>query len=387
MSHSPAGEPRGPTPIAFAIDSLSSGGAQRQLVELAAALARRRRFAPSVLVYHPHDFFAPRLQEARVPIVRVARHGTRDPRFPLRFAAALRERGVRLVHAFLFTPAFWAWLATRAMGAGRPALVPAQRDSFVARSAGEKWLQRLVYRTSDAVTTNAEPVAEQLVARIGVARDRVQYLPNGIDLARWDGAARRACPIALEPGRFHVALIGGLRPQKNHALLFRALRLVPEPERSAWRVWCVGDASSGPEAAQRVRDELEASGLGGIVRIVPAVPDVAAFVARLDAVVLTSTHEGFPNVLLEAQASRVPVVSTRVGDVANLVEDGGSGFLTGFEAGEIARALSRLSADAALRAQLGARGRAIVEARYTMDHVADLHEAFYARVLARRASG
>lgn len=371
--------------IGYVIDALSSGGAQRQLVELAVALQRRGRFSPVVFVYYDHDFFGPRLRDAGVPIVRIPRSGARDLRFPLRFAAALREREVALVHAFLFTPAFWAWLAMRTLGAARPALVPAQRDSFVARTSGEKWLQRLVYRTSECVTANAEPVAQRLVAEIGVARSHVHYLPNGIDLARWDAAAQEACPLLLEPGRFHIGLIGGLRPQKNHALLFRALARVPEVVRREWRVWCVGDESSGSEAAQRIRAGLAASGLGEIVRIEPAVANVSALFARLGLVVLTSTHEGFPNVLLEAQASRVPVISTRVGDVANLVEHDASGFLIGFDEAELAEKLQRLAADAALRARFGRRGRAIVEARYAMEHVAELHESFYAQVIAKRA--
>jgi glycosyltransferase involved in cell wall biosynthesis len=370
--------------IGFAIDALSSGGAQRQLVELAVALKRRGRFSPVVFVYYDHDFFAPRLRDAGVPIVRVPRSGARDVRFPLRFAAELRLRDVALVHAFLFTPAFWAWLATRTFGRARPALVPAQRDSFVARTRSEKWLQRLVYRTSECVTANAEPVAEKLVAEIGVARERVHYLPNGIDLARWDAAAKEACPLPLEPGRFHIGLIGGLRPQKNHALLFRALALVPAAVRREWHVWCVGDESSGSEAARRIRAELASLDLGEIVRIEPAVANVSALFARLGVVVLTSTHEGFPNVLLEAQASALPVISTRVGDVANLVEDGASGYLIGFDEAELAEKLQRLAADAGSRARLGARGRAIVEARYAMELVAELHEAFYARVLAKR---
>ena len=381
-----AAPPEAPIPMGFAIDTLSSGGAQRQLVELAVALTRRGRFAPCVFVYYDHDFFAPRLRDAEVPLVRIPRAGARDLRFPLRFAAALRERDVQIVHAFLFNAAFWAWLATRTLGARRPALVPAQRDSFVARTRREKWLQRLVYRTSDCVTANAEPIAEKLVAEIGLARDHVQYLPNGIDLAAWDAASAGPCPLALEPNRFHIGLIGGLRRQKNHALLFRALQRVPEAVRREWRVWCVGDESSGSEAARRIRAELAASGLGDIVRIEPAIPNVAALFARLSAIVLTSTHEGFPNVLLEAQASRLPVISTRVGDVANLVEPGGSGFLTGFDADEIAAALVRLAGDPPLRSALGARGRAIVEARYAMERVAELHEAFYARVLAARGA-
>ena len=371
--------------VGFAIDALSSGGAQRQIVELAVALNRRRRFAPAVFVYHDHDFFAARLRDADIPIVRIPRSGSRDLRFPMRFAASLREHNVRLLHAFLLKPAVWAWLATRLLGGSRPALVPAQRDSFVARTRWEKWLQRAVYRTSDCVTANAAPVAERLIEEIGVPREKVHYLPNGIDLSRWDAAAKEPCPLPIGPGSFQVGLIAGLRPEKNHGLLFRSLKRVPEATRRDWRVWCVGDESSGKEVARRIRSELAAADLGNLVRIEPAVANAAALFARLDAVVLTSTHEGFPNVLLEAQASARPVVSTRVGDVENMIEHGASGLLVGFDEQQVADALQTLASDAALRARLGARGRSIVEARYSMERVAEQYESLYERVLAERA--
>jgi glycosyltransferase involved in cell wall biosynthesis len=82
----------------------------------------------------------------------------------------------------------------------------------------------------------------------------------------------------------------------------------------------------------------------------------------------------------------VPVVSTRVGDVESLVEHERSGLLIGFDEEQLASALQRLASDSALRASFGRRGREIVEQRYALARVAELHEDFYLRVLARRRS-
>lgn len=364
--------------VLLVIDSLASGGAQRQLTELAVALHAIDGVCATVLVYYEADFFAARLHEAGVPLVRLRKPPGPDPRLALRMRGWLREHRPDVVHAFLLRPALWARLATWLLPRRtRPPVVASERDSVIAGTPGEARLQRFVYGRCEAATANAEPVARSIVERLGVAPERVHYLPNGIDLREWDRRAAEPCPFELEPGAFHVALIGGLRPQKNHALLFEALRRLG-PERTAhWRVWCVGGHTMGEDAARAVH--ARAAGLEAVVRFVQPVRNVAALVSRLDAVVLPSLHEGFPNVLLEAMASRVPVVASPVGDVANLVADGEVGFVVpNDDPAPLAEALARLDAMGPEgRARLGAAGRRRVEERYPMEVVAGRYLALY----------
>jgi glycosyltransferase involved in cell wall biosynthesis len=105
---------------------------------------------------------------------------------------------------------------------------------------------------------------------------------------------------------------------------------------------------------------------------------------HLDVLVLPSRFEGFPNVLLEAMASRLPAVATPAGDVPSLMEDGRTGFLVPLgDAAALARALERLEdMGPEGRRALGERARTAVEQRYRIEVVAEQHLALYRRLLA-----
>lgn len=108
-----------------------------------------------------------------------------------------------------------------------------------------------------------------------------------------------------------------------------------------------------------------------------------------DALALTSSSEGFPNVLLEGMASGLPVVTSDVGDAGRVVDHGVTGYVT--PAGDVdamAGWLVRLAGDPALRRELGRRGRERVERHYAVDGLADRLLALYAAVGAspRRAA-
>ncbi|MDX2087793.1 MAG: glycosyltransferase [Kofleriaceae bacterium] len=372
--------------VALLIDSLGSGGAQRQLVELAVRLRERAVVEPTVVSYHRDDFFRWRLDAAGVATIRVERSSRLDPGFPVRLARVLER--VDLAHAFLLTPALWALAACKISARHGPALIAAERNSLIGESLRQRFLQTLAYRGADAVTANVADVRDRIVDRLGVPSDRVHYVPNGIDLDTWDRSALADCEIPIAGDALHFALVGGLRPQKNHALLFESLRAVPEPIRRHWKVWCVGGETAGSNAAEAVRAQLRASGLGDVVQLVPPVRNVAALLARVDAVLLTSHYEGFPNVLLEAHASRRPVVTTRVGDVERLVVAGKSGFVVEPNAAAFSAAMMRVAALApADRAHMGEVGRASVEAQFSIAAVAARYERIYADVLRARRSG
>lgn len=368
--------------VAYVIDSLGSGGAQRQTVEIASRLVQEPDVRVRVCVYRDFDFFKPRLEAAGIVAARLPKRGPLDLRFPRRLRTWLASEPTDVVHALLPLPTIWTALARRGWPGPAPVWIAAERSAPEQNTPGLLgWALRRAYHAYDAVTANSRPAAETLVSDFGLPRERVHYLPNGIDLVEWDRRAAEPAPIELEPGRFHLALVGRVSEEKNHLLLLAALGRLPPELRSRLCCWFVG-ADDGTTHIDTVRREVQEAGLADVVRMVPATPSLPALMTRLDALVLPSRFEGFPNVVMEAMASRLPVIASSVGDVPSLLRDGQGGFVVPpGDAAALAAALARMvELDADARAALGAAGRAAVEAGFRIEDVTRAHLELYRRL-------
>jgi len=318
----------------------------------------------------------------------LAKRGRIDLTIPIRLRHWLLREGIDVLHAFLPASCLYGYLATRRWPrhGHRPALIAAERSELRGAPRWERVIKRWVYPRSDAVTANAGPVALEIERRLGVLPGRTYYVPNGIDLEDWDRRGLEDTPLELSRELLHLALVGGLRRHKNHLVLLDALSRIPLEERGSWRIWFIGDATSEREHAERIRWAIARNDLASVVRIVSATPHIASVMRRLSALCLPSSAEGFPNVLLEAMASRLPVIASRVGDIPNIIEDGVAGILV--QPGDVdglTHALRRLfRSTEAERAAMGSRARAVVEERYRMQDVAQRYARIYSSVATGR---
>lgn len=177
-------------------------------------------------------------------------------------------------------------------------------------------------------------------------------------------------PVAPVPHEGVVlGAVGRLDPQKGFDVLLDALAALPDV-----RLVLVGEGRSRANLEGRAaRPDL-----AGRVTFAGWSEDVRAHLAAVDVVVLPSRSEGFPLTIVEAMLAGLPVVATRVGSVAEAVSEGESGLLVDADdPGALAGALRTLVEDASLRRKLGARGREIAAAAFTVDHMARAYEALY----------
>nr|WP_242463517.1 glycosyltransferase [Rhodothalassium salexigens] len=161
--------------------------------------------------------------------------------------------------------------------------------------------------TASGLITVCNALADDLAA-LGVARERVTVLRNGVDATVFRPEPDAAAALRAEHGRPGEAVwlsVGHLIERKGHDLAIRALSLAPEG-----RLWIVG---TGPEEAA-LRALARQLGLADRVRFLGAFPHdrLAAIYSAADVLILGSTREGWPNVLLESMACGTPVVATAV---------------------------------------------------------------------------
>jgi glycosyltransferase involved in cell wall biosynthesis len=244
-------------------------------------------------------------------------------------------------------------------------------------------------RLMGAITTAvAVPGASQR-AEIGdryriVPSRKLRVVPYGVTMPPPPSAETRAAARA----RFGltaplvIGALGRMAPVKNQALLIDAFaRLATDGRVGDAQLLFVGDGECRVDLETRAR----AAGLGDRVRFYSWIPDLAEAYAALDVLALSSRNEGMPVTALEAMAMGVPVVSTAVGGVVDLIRDGETGWLA--PSGDVrgyADVLARVvGAD---RASVAARARAHVAEHHSFERAGTVLAATYRELLgARRA--
>jgi glycosyltransferase involved in cell wall biosynthesis len=237
-------------------------------------------------------------------------------------------------------------------------------------------------RRADAHLAVADAQRRYLVDSEGVPEERVHLIYNGVDADQY----RPALPGEREAIRRQLGVpddalvlmaVGSLKPLKGFDALIRASAQLLRTRRDA-RLVFIGSG------LQRVQLEALAAGLGIANQVVFAGlrDDVHAVLRAADVLVLSSRTEVLPTVVLEAMATGLPVVATRVGGVPEIVEPERSAILVPpDDEAALAAALERVTAAPDLRRALGSRGRAIVELRFRLERMCAERESLFSAIL------
>lgn len=244
--------------------------------------------------------------------------------------------------------------------------------------------ERLTGPLGDGVVAVSAAIARDLVERYGMPASRVTVIHNGIAANFAPSRARESVQkeLGLTEGTPVIGVVARMTPQKGHRFLLAALRRLVVT-RPALRLVLVGD---GPLRGA-LEAEAETLGVGGHCLFLGARGDVADLLPAFDIVVLPSVSEGLPFTILEAMALGRPVVATKVGGTAEVVEHECSGLLVpSRDVGALVGALARLLDDPGEAARLGARARDRVREHFTQERMIGSLMALYDRLLKARGS-
>jgi glycosyltransferase involved in cell wall biosynthesis len=366
--------------ICFVIPSLTGGGAERVAVTVLSALDPVRHERVLYLFSGERGVYFDRV----APGVRVVIAGRRSwPGRLWELARFLRATRPDIVMPFLsyFITAIAVWVsripARVIFNQGTPTSGFLDDPDFAWRRPWKRrlfsMLTRLFYRRADAIVVTSAGVAHDLARNYGVPRTKLHVLHNPVDIETIVAAASAAHDAAIP--RPLVVAAGRLAGVKNYPLLLAAVAEIAEP--APVHAWILG------EGDERSRLETMASqpALAGRVRFLGFQQDPWAIIAQADVFVLTSTYEGFGNVLVEAMACGTPVVATRSPGTVEIIEDGVNGLLVTHDAAAVAAAIGTLLADRELRDRLVARARQDVE-HYALPRVVERYSHLFQEVAA-----
>lgn len=364
------------------VHTLNVGGAEVLAGNLARRLRDRYRF-----VFLCLDELGPGAEQLRADgfeVEVVGRKPGLDWRCPLRLAAAWKRDRVDLVQAHQYTPFFYALLGR--LRYRRPPVVFTEHGRHYPDypRPKRKVANRLLLGRRDRVVAVGRSVKTALIENEGIPADRIDVILNGIDTQRFaasaDARAGARAELGLGPADYAVLMVARLDPIKDHGTAIRACARAAAAVPNL-RLVVVGD---GPERAA-VEGFIREANLGGRVTLLGTRHDVPRLLTAADTLLLTSVSEGVPLTVIEAMATGVPVVSTDVGSVADVVSHGGNGLLApARDDAALAAHLERLGTTPLLRIAMGDRGRARAVGDLSEAAMAGRYAALFDDALARR---
>ncbi len=384
-----------PIRIARVIARLNVGGPAQQAILLTAGLDRTRfltTLITGVVGREEGDLSsaarARGVEPLVIPELGRAIHPTRDLVALAKLVRAFRRSRPDLVHTHTAKAGTLGRVAARL--AGVPASVHTFHghvlEGYFSRGATQLFLQieRALARNTDRIIA-VSPRLRQDILAMGLGRpEQVVVIPLGLELQRFlrtpPAPAGLRTALHIPPGTPLLGIVGRLVTIKDHPTLFRALTLLEAGSRAPHLI-VVGDGERREELRRLAHDLCLASR----IHFLGWRSDLEAILAELDVVICSSRNEGTPVALIEAMAAGVPVVSTDVGGVGDLVVHAETGWLVPpGDPAVLARAIRVLLMDPALRTRLAMAARPAALNKYDIPGLIHRVEALYATLVTEK---
>jgi glycosyltransferase involved in cell wall biosynthesis len=346
---------KGSPAVLFCIPSLEVGGSERHLVSLASAVveAGGRALLAALRGGGP---LAAAARQAGVDVRVLGRRERRvDVGASRQLGGLIRDWRPEVVHCCLFGFDLLAALPARLLGV--PLVVGARRELADWMAGRHLAVQSAGNRFCHVLVCCSEAVRQRVLAREGVDPASVAVIRNGVDVERFRPDLRRRATgrqrWGVKPHQRCVVTVANIEPEKGYPALLEAARQVLRVDPEVRFLWA-GEGRS----RDRLLEAVRVAGLNSRVRLVGHVEDVAELLCAGDVFALASQSEGLPNALLEAMASGLPVVASRVGGIPEVVETDRNGLLVApGRAAALAEAILRLCRSPEWASSLGQAAR------------------------------
>lgn len=314
--------------VLFLIRSLGRGGAERQISLLARGL-NERGLKVAIVVFYSGGGLEDELNSAGVPILSLRKAGRwSNIAATKRLLDIVRRHRPRVLHSYMATQNVQALLLKPILSLYGCRVVCGIRTSPKPAWKYDKGigvvtlLQFILLQFSDAVISNSKAALKHINSNVPFKR--VFVIPNGVDAEkfRFSEYARlqQREKWNVKDGDVVIGLVGRIDAQKNHRLLVEAFKIL-SAESTDLKLVFVGDGTI--DAKSSVLNYVRQMGLESKVIWAGVSTNLVSTYSALDILCLSSTIEGFPNVLAEGMCCGLPCVSTDVGDAREVIGECG----------------------------------------------------------------
>lgn len=369
------------------IDHLGSGGAQRQMVELACGLKHRGHHVEMFVYFPQYQFLRSRVTACRIPVHEYRKGRGFSWGVVTALLAVIRHDDFDIVLSFLNTPNVYAEIC-KLIEPSTNLLVSERTSHHDDKSRLRAYVRRTCHRVSDHVVVNSASHERWLRKKFRWINGKVTSIYNGVDIECY--ASEPLLPrISTD---IHLLSIGRIGPEKNTVNLLRAWELFHRTHGWVPRLSWVGRLDMSRRGRRYVQE------VDAILNRCPQVKshwrwlgernDIPALLREHHALIHPSLYEGLPNAVCEALASARPVLVSNVCDHGKLVSDGERGFLFDpLDPQSIADAVGKLAVLPARDwVRLSRNAREYAESTLAAERMVSEYEALFSFIVGSRST-
>jgi glycosyltransferase involved in cell wall biosynthesis len=386
-------KPNKPITVMYLIDTYISlpdsplkAGAEKQLYLLASFL-NPKYFKPIVVQLSPSNSLP--VNTGNIGNIELFHFPTRrlysfsGIRQLSRLSSFAKSKNVNIIHTFFEKSEVMGWLTARFSKI--PIWITSRRDLGFKRKKIYGRIFRFAAKDCKKCIANCHAVKDQTIQQENLPPEKIEVIYNGLDLSEYQQTLKNKSlreELGLVNGTLLVGLIANFNFEiKGHVYFLGAAKKILEKVPDAKFV-LVGD---GPLRA-RYEEVVRELNIKKDVYFLGIRTDVPAIISNLDVSVLSSTNEGFSNVIMESMAAGKPVVATNVGGSKEMVADGVTGYLIPpADSQSMANAIIDLLENPDKAMAMGFAGRKVVKEKFTVEAMVKKYEELYFSLLKDRS--
>lgn len=356
------------------IYSLEIGGSEKLALTILSNL-NRDIFQPSVCAMDLGGELIEDFQRNNIASHILCRKGFETGLFH-RIYKLLKKNRIDIVHTHHFAQIFYTIFPAKLAGVK---IVHTEHEYFTYL---DDQLRRVLIKPlsmlCEKFTVVGPEVADYFIQEIGVPKNRVFTIPNGIDIQKFDIKSNSVCQeLGLHEDEIVFGIVARLEKEKDHQTLINAFKLA-ENQVPQIRLLVVGDGSLRKE----LEDYAKHMKISDKVLFLGTRKDIPEILSAIDVFVLSSIKEGLPISLIEAMAARKPIIATDVGSIKHLIRHEINGLLIPSQnEAAMEKAMIRLIGDPEFRKEMGERGHKIALESFGLSHMIQQYEDIYCSIL------